>query len=69
MFFWDLNSYSSEDKSYDIYAMSHEDYESCKIERDFYIFIYNYCLGMKKYENIPDTFILDDEEIAWVFSY
>lgn len=66
-FFWDLNTYSDDDKSYDIYGMSYHGFVSCKLGRDFFRFVCDYCLGMKKYDDIPLEFQLEDEEIAWVF--
>ncbi|MGB3641854.1 MAG: SMI1/KNR4 family protein [Rivularia sp. (in: cyanobacteria)] len=68
-FFWDLNSYSGDDESYDIYGMSYNGFVSCKLGRDFFRFVCDYCLGMKKYDDISLEFQLEDEEIAWVFRY
>lgn len=66
-FFWDLNTYSDDDKSYDIYGMSYYGFVSCKLGRDFFRFVCDYCLGMKKYDDIPLEFQLEDEDIAWIF--
>lgn len=66
-FLWDLNTYSDDDKSYDIYGMSYHGFVSCKLGRDFFRFVCDYCLGMKKYDDIPLEFQLEDEDIAWIF--
>lgn len=53
---WDLTTYSEQDKSYDIYIKTYDDYQWLKIGRDFFTFVTDYCLGMKSFDFLPERF-------------
>jgi len=52
---WDLRTYSSEDKSYDIYMSRIESFPGvCKVGRSFTEFVETFCLGVRPYDHFPD---------------
>jgi hypothetical protein len=56
IFFWDLETYSSDDESYDIYVASFDDYSDYKIGRSFFNFVRDICLGDEEYSSLPENF-------------
>ena len=70
VFFWDLRTFKSSDKSYDIYVANSDccDGDIYKIGRDFYDFVYNFCLGMKCFEILPETMHPSHENIRYTFT-
>ena len=70
VFFWDLRTFRDSDKSYDIYMANSDccDGDIYKIGRDFYDFIYNFCLGMKCFEILPETMHPSHEDIRYTFT-
>jgi SMI1 / KNR4 family (SUKH-1) len=64
--FWDLETYSATDESYDIYlGCGLKFYFIC---RDFYEFITEFCLGTKSFSILPDDFQPGKEDIIQTFS-
>jgi hypothetical protein len=63
--FWDLQTYSATDESYDIYlGCGLKFYFIC---RDFYEFITEFCLGTKSFSILPDDFQPGEEDITQTF--
>ncbi|MBV6626462.1 MAG: SMI1/KNR4 family protein [Rivularia sp. (in: Bacteria)] len=54
--YWDLTSYSDEDKNYDIYVGTWDNYDLIKIGRDFFTFVTDYCLGIKSFDFLSERF-------------
>lgn len=54
--YWDLTTYSDEDKNYDIYIGTWDNYDLIKIGRDFFTFVIDYCLGIKSFDFLPERF-------------
>ena len=54
--FWDLRSYKSSDKSYDIYWAKVDEFDDniYKVGRDFFDFVREFCLGIKAFEILPE---------------
>ncbi|AFY53590.1 WD40 repeat-containing protein [Rivularia sp. PCC 7116] len=53
---WDLTTYSEQDKNYDIYIKTYDDFQWLKLGRDFFTFVIDYCLGMKSFDFLPERF-------------
>lgn len=68
--FWDLKSYSIDDKSYDILLTKGNflEGELYKVGRDFYEFVCNFCLGMKGWKILPKAKRPSPEDIARTFT-
>jgi hypothetical protein len=63
--FWDLETYSAKDESYDIYLVWNlKFYFIC---RDFYEFITEFCLGKKSFSILPDDAQPGKEDIIQTF--
>ncbi|MBV6622860.1 MAG: hypothetical protein KI793_07900 [Rivularia sp. (in: Bacteria)] len=54
--YWDLTTYSDEDKNYDIYVGTWDNYDLIKIGRDFFTFVTDYCLGIKSFDFLLQRF-------------
>lgn len=64
---WDLTTYSEQDKNYDIYIKAYDDYQWLKIGRDFFTFVTDYCLGMKSFDFLPERFQLKHSDFYNLF--
>ncbi len=53
-FFWDLQTYSSNDLSYDIYSVRINSPNTYLVGREFTEFITEFCLGDKAFRILPD---------------
>jgi hypothetical protein len=61
---WDLESYSTIDKSYDIYLISNNyPANAYGIGRNFFKFVSDFCIGQKSYELLPEILQAYPEEI------
>ena len=53
--FWDLRTYTETDKNYDIYLARAEDFDGVYlVGRDFTKFVFDFCLGTKSHEILPE---------------
>ncbi len=53
---WDLRTYSEIDESYDIYWIDIDasDDDLCRVGRDFFEFVTNFCIGQDAYHLLPE---------------
>jgi hypothetical protein len=61
--FWDLTTYNKLDDSYDIYLASWGSYDCCRVGRDLFTFVQEFCLGKKPYDYLPEGLRPDDTSI------
>ncbi len=66
--FWDLTTYKKLDDSCDIYLASWGSYDCCRVGRDFFTFVKDFCLGMKPYDYLPESLHPDDTSIFFRIS-
>ena len=66
--FWDLRTYSAEDKSYDIYMSRIEGFPGVsRIGRSFSEFVETFCLGIKPFAHFPDWTHPDPQALRRTF--
>lgn len=68
--FWDLRTFKVRDKSYDIYITNSDCFDGViyKIGRDFYEFVYDFCLGRKSFKILPKSMQPLNQDIRYTFT-